>query len=139
VWQRVTVEPSMDRGLSGRGGPDLAARAIRAIEPELEGRSLAVERRALVQFRAEGLGFTGSWPQRAPGPETCAPNRGRICLTLITSSVAVHAPPDQSYGLRVRVYGAGTLGLRVWDVLLDRAFEVEEVRMLLSVPGGAPS
>jgi hypothetical protein len=54
-------------------------------------------------------------------------------LTFVAAGPRVHTPPDQSYGFRVRVYGAGTLGLRIWDVFFDRAFEVKEVRMLLSV------
>lgn len=175
--QRVTVEPSMGIGHRyGRDIPDLAGRAIQAIEAELEGRSLAVDRRALVQFGPEGLGFTGrvelipdqasqfpcllqdvtlpdgdfpaalrclvaegtlegAWAELA-GEDAGA---GEVCgeprpdLTFITSESRVHVPPDESYGLRVRVYGAGTLGLRIWDVFLDRAFEVKEVRMLLSV------
>jgi hypothetical protein len=176
--QRITVEPSMAATHHGYGrdSPDGAARAIQAIDADLEGRSLAVDRRALVQFRAEGLGFTGRVeliPDHAsqfpyllqdvtlpdgdfPAALRClvaegtlegawaelageGAGAGTVCaeprpdLTLITSLVVVHAPPDQSYGLRVRVYGAGTLGLRIWDVLFDRAFEVEEVRTLLSV------
>lgn len=176
--QRITVEPSMAATHHGYGRdlPDGAARAIQAIEAELEGRSLAVDRRQLVQFRAEGLGLTGhvqlipdqtdQFPRLLedvalpdgdfPAALRClvaegtlegawaewaseVAGSGEVCgeprpdLTFVAAGPRVHTPPDQSYGFRVRVYGAGTLGLLIWDVFLDRAFEVKEVRMLLSV------